>query len=105
MQEKSANAERDLLGAEVVAWQTLSGHSAADTLVVTTSSAMENTFVYDALCKAYPFLHKSVLAYPDYGCERSFRAVQKGPHVSLALFSMCMNRRIEHQIRASWSYN
>ena len=99
LQEKSGNAERDLLSTEVAAWETLSGHTAGDKCVVTTSSHMENTFVYDLLCKAYPFLHKSALAYPDFGREKTFRALQKGPLVNLQLFTACMNRRIEHQFR------
>ena len=66
---------------------------------------MEKTFVYDFLCTAYPFVHKSGLAYPDHGLKATPRAAQKGAKVDLPTFSACMNRRIERQYRGSWSYN
>ena len=105
LQEKSSNAERDLALTESEAWLSLGSRMVGQEVVATTGSHMEDTFVYDFLAKAYPFLHKSVLAYPDYGLVATPRAACKGPKVDLAVFSACMNRRIEQQYRASWSYN
>ena len=66
---------------------------------------MQSTFLYDFLARAYPFVHKAILAYPDFGFETTPRALHKGPKVDLPMFAACMNRRIEQQYRGSWSYN
>jgi hypothetical protein len=74
-------------------------------LVATTGSHLEDTFIYDFLARAYPFVHKAVVAYPDYGLQLTPRMAQKGPKVDLTLFSWCMTRRIEQQYRGHWCYN
>jgi hypothetical protein len=103
--ERSSVAERDLALTEAEAWQALGAKMNGHTLEATTGSRMEDTFVYDFLSTAYPFVHKSVLAYPDYGLTTTPRAAQKGAKVDLATFAACMNRRIEQQYRGCWSYN
>merc|ERR1712232_1021792 len=74
-------------------------------MTVQTGSAMEDTFVTDMLPKSHPFVHKDILACPDHGSNATIRERVKNPSVKLVQFSKCMNRRIEHQIRSSWSYN
>ena len=103
--EKSGIVERDLALTEAAAWQTLGAKMCGEELVATAGTRMEDTFVYDFLSTAYPFVHKSVLAYPDYGLTATPRSAQNGPKVDLQTFSACMNRRIEQQYRGCWSYN
>ena len=66
---------------------------------------MQSTIVSDFLPKPHSFVYKSVLACPDYGAKSTHRKLLGSPEVNLEDYTRCMNRRIEHQIRASWSYN
>ena len=61
---------------EANAWQALGATMRGEEFVVTTGSRMADTFVFDFLPIAYPFVHKSVLAYPDHGGVATPRAKQ-----------------------------
>lgn len=85
LQEKSSSAERDLELAECEAWLSLGARMVGQEVVATLGSNMEDTFVYDVLAKDYPFVHKAVLAYPEYGLVPTPGAACKGPKVDLAV--------------------
>ena len=42
---------------------------------------------------------------PDYGEKATIRKLLHNPVVGLEDFTRCMNRRIEYQVRGSWSYS
>ena len=101
--EKSGSLTEDSVESAAHAWvtveETLQGHAQ---LSISTGSKMLDLFRPDFLCMAFPFLFKTLLAFPD---SRNAGTRRDGARkLLMPQYAAIMCRRIENQFRADWSF-